>query len=69
MWFVTRVFFKNGTQSNSIQMFTDELAARKRFYTILASDIDNKDIEFELIQIVREDGVCIASMPIDNREA
>ena len=69
MWFVTRVFFKNGTQSNSIQMFTDELAARKRFYTILATDIDNKDIEFELIQIVREDGVCIASMPIDNREA
>lgn len=69
MWFVTRVFFKNGTQSNSIQMFTDEIAARKRFYTILATDIDNKDIEFELIQIVREDGVCIASMPIDNREA
>ena len=69
MWFVTRVFFKNGTQSNSIQMFTDEIAARKRFYTILATDIDNKDIEFEMIQIVREDGVCIASMPIDNREA
>lgn len=69
MWFVTRVFFKGGTQSNSIQMYTDEIAARKRFYTILATDIDNKDIEFELIQIVREDGVCIASMPIDNREA
>ncbi len=70
MWyFVTRVFFRNGEQSNSIQKYEDETAARKRFYTIIATDIDSENIQYELVQIVRDDGICIASMPIDNRGA
>lgn len=67
MFFVTRVFFKNGAQSNSIQKFDTETDARKRFYTILATDIDSADIEYEMVQIVREDGTCIASQVFDNR--
>ena len=67
MWFVTRVFFTGGEQRNSIQSFDSEIAARKRFYTVLASDIDNANYEYELVQIVRDDGVCIASQVFDNR--
>ena len=68
MWFVTRVnFSQSGTQSNSIQMFTDETAAWKRYYSILAADIDNGNYQYELVQIVREDGVTIASQVFDNR--
>lgn len=68
-FFVMRVFFskETGKQSNSIQAFTDEVQARKRYYSILATDIDGNDILFELVQIAREDGVIIATQTFDNR--
>lgn len=69
MYFVVRVFFKDGKQSNSIEMRETEIDARKRYYTILATDIDSETIEYELVQIVREDGTCIASQVFDNRVA
>ena len=68
MYFVTRVFFSNGKQSNSIQKYDTEIEASKRFYTLLAADIDKKDMEYEMVQLVREDGICIASQVFDNRE-
>lgn len=70
MFFVNRVFFSKSTgkQSNSIQKFDEEIAAKKRFYNILAADIDGADIDYELVQIVREDGICIGSQVFDNRE-
>lgn len=71
MFFVTRVFFskETGKQSNSIQKFDDETSARKRFYNILAADIDSNDIDYECVQIVREDGITIATQVFDNRAA
>ena len=68
-YFVNRVFFNKNTheQKNSIQKYEEEIAARKRFYSILASDIDSDAYEYELVQIVRGDGICIASQVFDNR--
>ena len=68
-YFVNRVFFNKNTreQKNSIQKYDEEIAARKRFYSILASDIDSDAYEYELVQIVRGDGICIASQVFDNR--
>lgn len=69
MYFVTRVNFnQQGTQANSIQKFNDEKSAYKRFYSILGTDIDSETIAYEMVQIVREDGIAIASQVIDNRE-
>lgn len=69
MYFVTRVFFSKSTgkQSHSIQKYDEEIQARKRFYAILTADIDGEDIDFELVQIVKENGICIASQVFDNR--
>lgn len=69
MYFVTRVFFSKSTgkQSNSIQKYDTEIEARKRFYSILSADIDGEDIDYELAQIVKENGICIASEIIDHR--
>ena len=68
MFFVTRVFFStDGKQSNSIEMFDNDTAAKKRWHSIIASDIDKQTISYELVQIVREDGICVASEIIDNR--
>lgn len=70
MWFVTRVNINtSGTQQQSIQTYTDETAAYKRFYNILAADIDNANYQYELVQIVRDDGICVASQVFDNRVA
>lgn len=68
MWFVIRVFFKDGKQNNSIQAFETEVAAQKRFYSISATDVDDEAMEYELVQIIRADGVCIASNIFDHRE-
>ena len=68
MWFVVRVNInQSGTQANSIQKFDNETAAYKRYYNILAADIDNENFQYELCQIVREDGICVASQVFDNR--
>ena len=67
MIFVTRVFFSGGKQSNSIEAFDQETQAKKRWHSIIAADIDKDSVQYELVQIVREDGICIASEIIDNR--
>lgn len=68
MYFVTRVFFdKSGVQSNSIQKFDDIIPAQKRFYSVLATDIDNDNYQYELVQIVRDTGETMASQVFDNR--
>jgi hypothetical protein len=68
LFFVTRVNInQSGTQQQSIQTFTDEKQARKRFYNILAADIDNENYQYEMVQIVRDDGICVASQVFDNR--
>ena len=69
MVFVTRVFFRvsDGSQGNSIQKFDTEIAARKRYYTILAADIDSAEYSYEMVQIVRDDGIVLASQVFDNR--
>ena len=68
MSFVTRVNFdQQGHQSNSIQMYTDLIQAQKRWYTLIAADIDNDNYQYELVQIVGEDGIVVASQVLDNR--
>ena len=62
MWFVMRVIIdQSGKQSNSIQMYTTEEQALKRYYTVLGADIDKDEYQYELVQVVREDGIVIAS--------
>lgn len=68
MYFVVRVNFdQTGKQNNSIQMFTDLVQARKRFYNVLAADIDNDNFQYELVQIVDETGATLATQAFDNR--
>lgn len=68
MYFVTRVNFdQTGKQSSSIQMFTDLVQAQKRFYNVLAADIDNGNYQYELVQLVDENGLVLMSQVFDNR--
>lgn len=68
MYFVVRVNFnQQGTQANSIQMYNDLVQAQKRFYTLLASDIDSDKYQYELVLIVDERGLVLSSQVFDNR--
>ena len=60
---------ESGAQQHSAQMFEDEIAAKKRFYSIIASDIDNASLSYEMAQVVRDDGIAILSQVFDNRPA
>ena len=39
----------------------------KRFYSILATDIDSDNYLYELVQVVRDNGLIHASQVFDNR--
>lgn len=68
MFIVTRFNInQQGTEAHSQQRFDDETLAMKRFYTLLATDIDNNSYQYELVQVVRDDGIAIASQVFDNR--
>ena len=70
MYFVMRVFFNatTGKQSNSIEMFTDLVLAQKRFYTVLASDIDKDEYSYELVMITDSNGLTLAYQVFDKRQ-
>jgi len=69
IYIVTRYFIPvDGNDSRSQERFDNLLAARKRWHTLVASDLDKPTILWEMIQIVRgADGICLASEIIDNR--
>ena len=69
MFFVVRVFFAkvSGQQSHSVQMYTDEVQARKRFYNILAADIDNDQYSYEQVHLLDENGTSVMFQVFDNR--
>lgn len=70
MFFVTRVCIDTkDEQSNSIQRYDDLTQAKKRWHNVIAADIDKESVRFEMVQIVRDNGLCVASEIIDNRPA
>ena len=68
MFFIVLRFNINqqGTEAHSEQKFTDETQAMKRYYNILAADIDSDNYVYELVQVIRStDGSAIASQVFD----
>ena len=53
-YIVLRYFInKDGQASQSEQPFDDQIQAKKRFYNILAADIDSNNLKYELVQVIR----------------
>ena len=60
---------KQGTEAHSEQKFNDEVQAMKRYYNILAADIDSDNYVYELVQVIRSsDGSAIANQVFDFSE-
>lgn len=57
-YLVVRCFWNyQNQQSNSIEKFTDFNAAKKRFYTILGSDIGKDTVAYEIVTILDRYGM------------
>ena len=68
MYIVTRFNITvAGVETHSQQKYDDETQAMKRYYNLLAADIDNPNLAYEMVQVVREDGIATASQVFDNR--
>lgn len=68
MYIVTRYNITvAGAEAHSQQKYDDETQAMKRYYNLLAADIDNPNLAYEMVQVVREDGIATASQVFDNR--
>lgn len=69
MFIVTRFNInQSGAEAHSQQMLDSQTAAMKRFYSILAADIDSANYQYELVQVVRmADGILVANQVFDNR--
>ena len=58
-----------GAESHSEQRFDTETAALKRYYNILAADIDSDNLRYELVQVIRStDGGTIMNQVFDFTE-
>lgn len=70
MYIVTRFNINQaGTETHSQQKYDELTPAMKRFYTVIASDIDNDNYQYELVQVVRDDGIVMANQVFDNRQS
>lgn len=60
---------KAGQEAHSEQRFDTEVQALKRFYNILAADIDSENLEYELVKVVNSaDGGDIKNQVFDFSE-
>ena len=48
---VTRIFIKNGNETHSVQIFTDERQATQRFYGIIAADLADNAVTYQFASI------------------
>jgi len=69
LYLVFRVFFnaETGVKSSSCESFDNKTAALKRYYTVVATDLDKTSISYEMVKCTRDDGVDIGCYIIDNR--
>lgn len=68
IYIVTRYIIPvEGSDTRSQERFDDITQAKKRWHSIIAGDLDKTSIAWEMVQIVRGDGICLANEIIDNR--
>lgn len=61
MYFVIRIFFDfTDAEQHSVQIYTDKVQALKRYYSIIANDIDKEIYKYEMVSVINQAGTAIA---------
>ena len=66
-YLVVRAFIKNGTESHSVELKQTFDEAENRFYSIVASDIANNEIEYMSAYVLRSDTGTVELFKIKDR--
>lgn len=62
---VDRLFFKGDKETHSIQLFDSLDEARKRYFNIIATDLNDPDITFQQADIVDANGMMLECRVFD----
>lgn len=56
-YIVNRFFYKGEEETHSTQIFTSYEEARKRYYNIIAADLQDESITYQMAIILSSDGI------------
>ena len=62
---VDRLFFKGESETHSMQIFTNLEDARKRYFNIIAQDLNDPDITYQQTDIVDANGMMLECRVFD----
>lgn len=62
---VIRQFFKDNTETHSVEVKQSLIEARKRFFGIIAADLNDADITYQAAYIIDSNGLMIEGRVFD----
>ena len=54
---VIRQFYKSGTETHSVQVFTDYDSALQRYFNVIATDLADADITYNAAYLIDSNGL------------
>ena len=65
---VIRIFYKGDKETHSIQIFDDYTEAQKRFYSIIAADLQDSAITYNACYVIDAQGLTLDCKVFDRTE-
>lgn len=62
---VIRQFYKSGTETHSVQVFTDYDSALQRYFNVIAADLADSDITYNAAYLIDSTGLMRESRVFD----
>lgn len=62
---VDRLFYKDGVETHSMQVFDNYEDARKRYFNLIATDLNDDAITFQMADIISSEGVMLECVSFD----
>lgn len=62
---VDRLFYKGENETHSMQIFDNLEDARKRYFNIIATDLNDPDITYQMADIIDSNGLMIEGRVFD----
>lgn len=67
-YIVNRIFFKGDAETHSTQVFASYEDARKRYYNIIAADLNDESITYQMANIISSGGILRDIQVFDRRQ-
>lgn len=64
-YIVNRLFYKADKENRSTQIFDSQEEAQKRYFNIIAADLQDADITYQMANIISKDGTMLDHQVFD----